>query len=63
MAHSQKNIYFPSLSSVAAMLVKMKEPGIDWVGLLCRRPVGCRRMLLGYSRLAAVASEDHVGLN
>lgn len=41
----------------------MEEPGIGWVGQLCRHSVGSRKMLPGQSFLATVANVDHVGLN
>lgn len=41
----------------------MEEPGIGWVGQLYKRSVGSRKMFPGQSFLAAVGSEERVGLN
>lgn len=46
-----------------ARLVEMEELGIGWVWQLCRRSVGSRKMFPGQSFLAAVGSEDWIGLN
>lgn len=43
---------------IAATLVELVEPRIGWVGQLCRRPVGSRKMLPGQSFVAAVGTEN-----
>lgn len=43
---------------VAAKLSKMEEPRIGWVGHVCRRPFGCRKMLPGKKFPGAVGSVD-----
>lgn len=65
-AHGQKTEWLclhREEPGIAAKLAEMEKLGIGWVGQLCRRPVGSRKMLPGQSFLAAVGSVDHVGLN